>query len=363
MSYYAQAQLLGPIMERFGSDEEAVGWLFSLENAALALSTLAAAGPLARFSRAKTAFAGGALVAIGNVAAALVGSYEALVVTRLLVGIGAGMAGAAGTAAVASGREPQRVFAIVTVSWGLLGAAEPTLLAYAIEPFGTTGGFLLLAGLGLLIMPTFIWLLPPRKATGRSPSIWAAPNLSLALVAMAALLVFEIGQGGVYTFIAQIGERSGLDGYQVGNTMTGTGLAGLLGGVIAAWVGGRFGRNWPIAIGITLNVVAAVGLALGDDAVSYIGLNFLWNAAYYFVVPYLMGALAAMDDLGRWAVASDGAWTLGDALGPGIAGTLVAWGGYGPLAGMALVSGFACLVVLSLVLRSFDAKQRAAGGD
>jgi MFS family permease len=145
--------------------------------------------------------------------------------------------------------------------------------------------------------------------------------------------------------------------------MTGTGLAGLLGGVIAAWVGGRFGRNWPIAIGITLNVVAAVGLALGDDAVSYIGLNFLWNAAYYFVVPYLMGALAAMDDLGRWAVASDGAWTLGDALGPGIAGTLVAWGGYGPLAGMALVSGFACLVVLSLVLRSFDAKQRAAGGD
>jgi predicted MFS family arabinose efflux permease len=362
MSYYAQSQLLGPIMEEFGRGEEAVGWLFSLENAALALSTLAAAGPIARISRVKTALVGGLLVVLANVGSAFVanynGSYEMLIASRCLLGVGAGMAGAAGTASAASGRDPQRIFAVVTVSWGLLGAAEPTLLAYAIEPFGSAGGFLLLAGLGLLIMPMFVWLLPPRELTDERPSLAGAPNRWLALVAMGGLLIFEIGQGGVYTFIAQIGERSGLDGYQVGNTLSGTALAGLIGGVIAAGMGERFGRSWPIAIGITLNVVAAAGIALGDDAATYIGLNFLWNAAYYFVVPYLMGALAAMDDLGRWVVASDGAWTLGDALGPGIAGSLVERYGYVPLAGLALVAGVTCLIAILAVLRRFDAQRQ-----
>jgi predicted MFS family arabinose efflux permease len=79
MGYYAQAQLLGSLMQKLGRGDESVGWLFSVENAALALSTLAAAGPLARWSRARTALAGCLLVAAANVASAFARSYEALV--------------------------------------------------------------------------------------------------------------------------------------------------------------------------------------------------------------------------------------------------------------------------------------------
>ena len=97
-----------------------------------------------------------------------------------------------------------------------------------------------------------------------------------------------------------------------------------------------------------------------EDPIAYVGLNFLWNAAYYFVVPYLMGAMAEMDDLGRWVVCSDRAWTLGDALGPGIAGTLVERGGYAPLAVLAGVAGATCLVAVLVVMRRFEAQQAAA---
>ena len=51
LSYWAQPQLFGALMKDHGLGEEAVGWIFSIENAALALTILAAAGPLARFSR------------------------------------------------------------------------------------------------------------------------------------------------------------------------------------------------------------------------------------------------------------------------------------------------------------------------
>jgi predicted MFS family arabinose efflux permease len=352
--YYAQSQMLGHLMTEWGQGEAAVGWLFSVENAALALTTLAVAGPMARLSRTRAALAGAAVVFLANVASAFVGSWEALMVMRFISGMGAGVAGAAGTAAAASTRDPERVYAAVTVTWGLASAAEPTLIPYATVPLGTAGGYFCIAASALLVMPLLFWLIPPREAPGERPSLLAAPNRLLALVAISGLFIFEVGQGGVWTFIAQIGERSGLDEFQVGNVITGTGLAGLVGGVLATWLGGRFGRKWPIVIGLGLNVVAAVGLTLTSEHLTYIGLNWLWNAAYYFVVPYLMGALAAMDDLGRWVVASDGVWTLGDAVGPGLAGTLVEWGGYPPLAGLALVAGLTCMFVMLAVLARFD---------
>jgi MFS family permease len=138
----------------------------------------------------------------------------------------------------------------------------------------------------------------------------------------------------VYTFVEQIGTRSGQDVFQIGKTLTITAQIGLLGGVLAGWLGSRFGRKWPIIIGLGLNAIAATGIALCDDSSMYIALNVLWNLAYYFTVPYMMGALAALDDLGRWVVAGDSLWNGGTASGPILAGVLVESGGYVPLAGL-----------------------------
>jgi predicted MFS family arabinose efflux permease len=360
LSYYAQPQLLGPIMSDFELGEEAVGWLFSLENAALALTILAAASPLARRSRAQMAIAGGLLACAANAASPFATSYEMLLVTRFLVGTGSGLIGAAGTASAASTRNPVRVFAIVQVTSSVIHNFEPSAIPFATVPFSSNGGFFLLAGASLAIAPLFIWLQPPRKAREAKLNLLSAPNRSLALVAMAALFTFEVGQGGVWTFVAQIGEHIGLDEHTVGRTMTVTGMAGLFGGVVAAWLGGRFGTTVPIAIGIGLNVLAACGIALSEDSNLYAFSLWLWTAAYTFAVPYLMGALASMDDLGRWVVASDGVWTLGDAVGPGVAGMLVERGGYLPLAGLSLVTGILCVFVMIGVVRRFEGKRRRA---
>jgi predicted MFS family arabinose efflux permease len=355
--YYAQAQLLGPIMQDFHQGEEAVGWLFSLENTVLAVSGLVIAGPLARWSRARTALLGGAIAVAANLVSAFVGSFEALTVARVLAGLGAGMAGAAGVAAAASTREPDRMFAAVTLAWGLAGAAEPAVIPFVTVPFGSMGGYLLMGATCLALLPLVSWLVPPRKVEGETPSLLTAPNRVLAVIAMLALLVFEIGQGGIYTFIEQIGLRSQLTEYQIGATLTGTGLAGLIGAAVATALGTRFGRSAPIIVGLSLNIIASVILATSEDSITYIATNWLWSAAYYFVVPYMMGAMAALDDLGRWAVASDAIWTLGDGFGPGIAGSLVERGGYEHLSGLGMVTGLASMVLMVGVLRKFGAAQ------
>ncbi len=164
-----------------------------------------------------------------------------------------------------------------------------------------------------------------------------------------------MGQGGIWTFIEQLGLRSGLDEYAIGNALTGTGFAGLAGAGLAAWLGVRYGRRWPILIGIGLNVVAAAWIALGVGPTSYVLLNLLWNAAFYFVVPYLMGAMVALDDLGRWVVATNGLWLLGDGLAPGVTGSLVVRAGYTSLAALPLLTGLVCVAAMLTVLHHIDA--------
>jgi predicted MFS family arabinose efflux permease len=364
LAYYAQAQMFAELMEKFDRGEAAVGGLSSVENTAFFITMLAAAGPVARLSRAGTAIAGGLILVLANVASAYAVDWDNLVLLRIVAGIGAGLVSACGTAALASAIDPERAFAIVTLTSGLVYPLEPLAIPYAIEPYGVAGGYLLLAGISLAFVPLFIGLLPPREIEGESTPLvtllLSAPNRALAVIAMVALFTFEIGQGAVYQFVAQLGEVAGMSLHAVGQAMSATSLLGLSGAAFAAVLGTRFGRKWPIIIGLFLNAVAAAGLALQSDPVAYWSLNLLWGMAYSFVVPYLMGALAELDDRGRWAVAIDGAWNGGTAIGPFLAGLAVEAAGYLPLAVMAMVAGFVCMFMMTHVVNRLASQAGAS---
>ena len=376
MGYYAQAQLFGPIMERYGMDEAAVGLMMSKEVMAYALTALLLAGPVTRFPRAKIALLGGAIVFLSNVVAGYSDNFEVLRVARLGAGFGAGMIGAAGTAAAASSVNPQRVFAIVSVSWGIIAAIPPILIPYATVPFGAMGGYFGLAAAVLLISPLFYWLpdpprnsrvdaglasktapLPPLQRFAERLGVRGAPNKGFAIAALAALFIYEIGQGSVQVFLEQFGLRSGLDEIRIGEVLGIAGFLGLSGGVLAAWMANRFGNLRPALIGIALNVVVAASLALWTSRMAFAILYVCWNATFYFVVPYILGIMSEMDRKGRWAVATDAVWWMGAAPGPAIGGYVVASAGYPGLAGLVISLGIAAMIVFRITLGRFYASR------
>jgi MFS family permease len=132
------------------------------------------------------------------------------------------------------------------------------------------------------------------------------------------------------------------------------------GAVFAAWLGTRFGRVWPVAIGLVLNVVAIVGLSVCESTFAYSALNLLWGVGYNFLLPYLMGALATLDDRGRWAVAGDSLWNGGAVPGPWVAAVLVQEAGILSLAVLSLVTGGICLVLVTGALRRFESRHTSA---
>ncbi len=373
MSYYAQAQMLGPLMSRYGRGEIDVGVMFTQELTVFALAALFVAGPLSRISRVKAAAFGGLVLVIVNVASAYTDSFEVLRVTRLLAGFAGGLIGAAGTASAASSSNPQRVFAIIGVSWGLIAAIQLMVVPYLTVPFGSAGGYYGMAVSVVILVPFFLWLNPPRphekiqkdETFEQGLTLWErllerlgvrdAPNGRFAVIVMAGLFIYEIGQGATQVFLEQFGLRTGLDEIRIGQILGVTAFLGLSGGLLAAWLGNRVGNLRPIVVGISFNVVFASTLALGTIPVLFAISYFGWNFAYYFLVPYMLGVLAQMDNQGRWAVAADAVWWLGAAPGAAVGGILVETGGYTALAGLAPIVGFACLIILYRAISRFNA--------
>ena len=134
MSYYGQAQMLGPLMSRYERGEIDVGIVFTQELTVYALTALFVAGPLSRISRVKAAAVGALLLFTVNLVSAYTDSFEVLRITRLLAGFAGGLIGAAGTASAASSSNPQRIFAIVGVSWGLIAAIQLMVVPYLTFP-------------------------------------------------------------------------------------------------------------------------------------------------------------------------------------------------------------------------------------
>ena len=109
LSYNALPQLLDPIKVAFDRSDEVVTRMYGYELFVFAIVALAAAGPLARFSRVFVALLGGSVAVAAGIVSALTDSYSVLVGCRILLGAGCALVGAAGTAAAASSRDPERV--------------------------------------------------------------------------------------------------------------------------------------------------------------------------------------------------------------------------------------------------------------
>ncbi len=379
LSYYAQSQMYRSLMDAFDKREGDIGFLYSVEITVMVIAMGLAAGPLTRWSRVKVALVGSMILMAGNLASAFItnlgadysfagiSSFHLLMATRIIVAVGGGAMVSSVTAALASAPHPERAFAIALITHSLLANVEYPLLPMALIPYGATGGFLFLAGSALLLLPFSFWLLPSNKqyqeATAKE-SVWIslrrAPNRKLALTAMLALFIYEIGQGGVDRVTALIAEGTGLDETATGWVFFWGANLGLLGGFLATWMGSRYGYLRPLTLGIIFNVIPGIWFVFCENGTQFFIVYFVWSMGYYFVTPFFFASMAQLDNLGRWAVAMEAAWTAGDALAPWIAGELVEYGGFLYIGALVLVTGIFGLLVLMSVGRSLDARAATA---
>lgn len=297
------------------------------------------------------------LVAIGNVAMAVAPNYATLLVMRLLTVIAVAVytPQAGGTMALIAPPEKRAsAIAFVFVGWSLAVAAGLPAVAFFAPAIGWRGIQIALAVLALvsalLLLPTL-----PRGVHGRPLSLasWGevVRHRQIVLLLLTTALLTS-GQFGVFTFIAPIATRLADAGpATIGTLFAIAGVAGLVGNVLAAQIVGRLGLYTTSALAFALMTlgwmlwalgagwVAVMAVSLALNGIGFAAVSGVQQGRLFLAAPQLAIATVALNSSTIY---------VGQAVGSGIGGLLIAHDLYRPLGWIAVAFSLAALGVFTL---------------
>ena len=123
-------------------------------------------------------------------------------------------------------------------------------------------------------------------------------------------------------------------------------LVGIVGAYATVVLGERFGNRGPLLAGLIISAMAMALMLNADDLVSYTLASFLLGGSWAFTLPYYQSLQAEIDPAGSVVAAGSFASTIGNAAGPGIASTILLFGGYPHILWAAIAMVSVCIVGL-----------------
>ena len=320
-----------------GLNYQQAGNLGTIELLMLATSSMLIAPYAPTVSHRKLAIGGGLLAAVGLLVSAQSTSMFEMLIGRVITGIGSGFAISGANAAVAAREDAERIFAIIWTLGGVVTAAVVRYMPEYVKDGNYPLGFSILVVLCLVGVPLMAWI-PQRPASfGSVPvvrtSATGVPDSEpaesrtvfgpMTLMALFGMLIYSAAELALWQFAYNIPVESGIAEETASKALAFATLMGLVGGAIAALLGVRLGRIAPLLVGSLCSVIGrGVYIAASSSEWLFLG-ALLWGLGFYFVAPYQLGLVAAIDRRGRVAVAGGAALNFGYAIGPAIAGWIL----------------------------------------
>jgi predicted MFS family arabinose efflux permease len=278
-----------------------LGAVAAIELAGLALGSLSGLYWQRRWRWRQVALPSILVAVAANIACVIVKDFAGVCVLRALVGIAGGLLSALYSAVLANSRSPGRIIAVTTFIQIGVEAAFMFSTASVFERLGSSGLFVLMAGLFIALLP-FIRLLPPKWPTATAADArdlegtkrsWRAYPLLLSFVP------FIVVQAGIYTFLGEFGRVAA--NLSVDATLHAIGISVVLsslGSVAAYWLNDRMGFRLPIGGAILLMTGMLFGMILGSRSAALFLLYIsLLQIGWIFLNCYLYSALIDANNL------------------------------------------------------------------
>ncbi len=313
-----------------------------------------------------------AIFTIGNLLAALSGSYTTLLIARVVTSFNHGAFFGVGSV-VAARLVPadRRAGAVATMFMGLTIAnvGGVPLAAWAAEAFGWRTIFWAITALGVLAIAALRIAVPVIPADTDS-DMRAELRVLVRGPVLVALLLTVIGSSAMFTVFTYIVPILQTQAHASTGFVTAMLVLYGLGLTVGNWLGGRYGdRSVDGTLIVTLGgLVALLVVFAGAMAwpVPAAVLIFAWGVASFALVPPLqMRVMAAAGDAPNLASAMNiGAFNLGNAVGAALGGAVIGAGlGYPAvsIAG-AVMAGSGLALVLLLRMQAGRTRRAAAAG-
>ena len=316
---------VGGLISELGFTQAQANLISSAEIAGMALSSLLGAAWIGRFNWRHVALFALFAVLAGNLFSFYVENFQVLVATRFITGlVGHGTAFALGVAAIGNTSQPDRNFGFTIASQVAMGALTALIVPKTIAIYGIAGMYAPAAILAVVAM-AFI----PRLATsGRAQTSDSNQSkrtgiLILPLLGLLVMIIWQMGVGPFFNNLVPYGISIELDPSDIGTALfLSTGLS-IIGPLTASALANKINRNVPVCIALTVQLLIILSFQ-GD--ITWIGFTvraILFQTAWNFTGPFLMGMIANLDESGRYSVLIPASQLGGIALGHAVIASLV----------------------------------------
>ena len=316
---------VGGLISELGFTQAQANLISSAEIAGMALSSLLGAAWIGRFNWRHVALFALFAVLAGNLLSFYVENFQVLVATRFITGlVGHGTAFALGVAAIGNTSQPDRNFGFTIASQVAMGALTALIVPKTIAIYGIAGMYAPAAILAVVAM-AFI----PRLATSghaQTPDSNQSKRtgiLILPLLGLLVMIIWQMGVGPFFNNLVPYGISIELDPSDIGTALfLSTGLS-IIGPLTASALANKINRNVPVCIALTVQLLIILSFQ-GD--ITWIGFTvraILFQTAWNFTGPFLMGMIANLDESGRYSVLIPASQLGGIALGHAVIASLV----------------------------------------
>jgi predicted MFS family arabinose efflux permease len=346
--FIVQPGFVQGMVDYYGFSERQAGYAASAEVWGIAVSSILLAFGGDRFNwRALLRYAL-LLFVCGNLLSILTADPVAFSALRCIVGLGAGTMISLTFTIMGLTRYPDRNFGYLVAAVLVYSAIGLWVMPSVLHAAGLEAVVIFFALLGA--SGWFALRYVPRSFQDRPQVAQDAVELSWGYksLALLAMFVFFLAQGGIWAYLFLIGLGGGLGEQQVANGLMLSGIVGIGGAFVPVILGARIGRALPLAVSILGGALLLSLLTCNFDALLYALVVSLYGFSWNMSHPYLLASVAGFDRSGQLVTYAVAAQMSGLAAGPAVSASLLSDGSYTPVI-WTVVIVFAISYVLILV--------------
>ncbi|MBV7255279.1 hypothetical protein KCG44_00625 [Pacificimonas sp. WHA3] len=322
--------LVAAMGRKVGGDATMIGYLASADMLGSAIASLTAGLWIRKIGWRFITRIAIAMVVAGNLASVSVDGAALLLGLRCFIGLFNGVILSVVFVHLCRTKLPDRAFGLYVFVQLLLQAALLPLFAGLLETYGIASLYLVLAAISCFSLIFTIWI--PQQFTGAASASGQDNGASgvggWAYISVIALAVYFLAPAAIWGFFEPIGGRFGLDVGEIAGALGMSAFAGIAGAVAVLLIGENGRRHWLLATGIGISMISVGWMFGGAGYFAFLLSACLFNFAWNFTFPYLMGVIAIYDEGGAIAAFSLAAQLFGLAAGP-LIGSLILSAGLG----------------------------------
>jgi predicted MFS family arabinose efflux permease len=327
--------MVGVLVDEAGVSESFAGWAASANFFGFSIVALLMAFRMHQVDVRRMAIASLAIaLAADAISAVLAAPTAAFLLIRFITGSASGAAQVAALSAIAHLDEAERGFGLLITLQFIVAAFGCYILPIYSAELGATGMFLLFAACDLLALVLARHL--PGRAIDESTGGERGSERSILFAAatLLALLgygLFETANSAQYTYLGRLGVSLAFSNHEIGTALMVASLAGIPGAFTIIVIGKRFGTIVPLAFGIGIAILGLVILITSGSFAWYLTAGICLGFSWAFCLPFIQALMASLDPNGSALAASASAASIGVAIGPGLAASVVEVGHYQPV--------------------------------